>query len=42
VGQLEDNLAAVQNLTFTASELAAIEQYAVDAGINLWRPSSAV
>jgi L-glyceraldehyde 3-phosphate reductase len=42
VEQLEANLAAVQNLSFTDSELAAIDEYAVDMGINLWAGSSAV
>ena len=42
VAQLEDSLAATGNLDFTADELAAIEGHAVDSGINLWSPSSAV
>jgi L-glyceraldehyde 3-phosphate reductase len=42
VQQLEDNLAAVQSLEFDDAELAKIEQHAVDSGINLWSPSSAV
>ncbi|MCU1578951.1 MAG: aldo/keto reductase [Rhodoglobus sp.] len=42
VAQLEANLAAVQNLSFTDAELAAIDEYAVDMGINLWAGSSAV
>jgi L-glyceraldehyde 3-phosphate reductase len=42
VRQLEDNLAAVRKLGFTDSELSQIEQHAVDSGINLWSPSSAV
>ncbi|HYO18275.1 MAG TPA: aldo/keto reductase, partial [Dermatophilaceae bacterium] len=42
VQQLEDNLAAVSNLIFDADELAIIEKHAVDSGINLWSPSSAV
>jgi L-glyceraldehyde 3-phosphate reductase len=41
VAQLEDNVAAVQNLDFSDDELAAIDQHAVDAGINLWETSSA-
>jgi L-glyceraldehyde 3-phosphate reductase len=41
VGQLEANVAAVDNLEFTDDELAAIDQYAVEAGINLWAQSSA-
>ena len=42
VAQLEDNLAAAQQLDFDAAELAEIDRYAIDAGINLWAPSSAV
>jgi L-glyceraldehyde 3-phosphate reductase len=42
VAQLEANLAAVQNLSFTDAELAAIDEYAVDMGINLWAGSSAI
>ena len=40
VAQLEDNLAAVKNLKFSAEELAAIDADAVEAGINLWKSSS--
>jgi L-glyceraldehyde 3-phosphate reductase len=39
VGQLDDNLAAVANRRFDESELARIDQHAVDAGINLWARS---
>jgi L-glyceraldehyde 3-phosphate reductase len=42
VGQLEQNLAAVQNLEFEPAELAAIDEHAKDADINLWAASSAV
>ncbi len=42
VAQLDDNLAAVENLRFSDDELAAIDQYAVESGINLWDRSSAV
>jgi L-glyceraldehyde 3-phosphate reductase len=42
VQQLEDNLAAVSNLSFEPDELALIDGHAVDSGINLWSPSSAV
>jgi L-glyceraldehyde 3-phosphate reductase len=42
VRQLEDNLAAAANLSFDDDELARIESHAVDTGINLWSPSSAV
>jgi L-glyceraldehyde 3-phosphate reductase len=40
VTQLQENLGALNNLTFTAAELAAIDQYAVDAGVDLWAISS--
>jgi L-glyceraldehyde 3-phosphate reductase len=41
VGQLEENLAAAGQSSFTPDEIAAIDQQAVDAGINLWSTSSA-
>src|SRR3954469_2618433 len=37
VAQLDQNLGALENLTFTDDELAAIDQHAVDAGIDLWQ-----
>jgi L-glyceraldehyde 3-phosphate reductase len=40
VGQLEQSLAALQNLEFSADELAEIDRHAVDGAINLWAPSS--
>ncbi len=40
VAQLDDNLAALDNLSFSDDELARIDQHAVDAGINLWANSS--
>ncbi|WP_346619434.1 L-glyceraldehyde 3-phosphate reductase [Blastococcus montanus] len=36
VGQLEQNVGALANLEFTDDELAAIDQHAVDSGIDLW------
>jgi L-glyceraldehyde 3-phosphate reductase len=39
VTQLDDNLGALDNLTFSPDELARIDQHAVDAGINLWAKS---
>ncbi|KUM32719.1 L-glyceraldehyde 3-phosphate reductase [Arthrobacter sp. EPSL27] len=36
VRQLEDNLAAINNLDFTAAELTAIDEFAVESDINLW------
>ena len=40
VRQLDDNLDAVDNLELSQDELDAIEQDAVDSGINLWARSS--
>ncbi len=40
VTQLEDNIAALRNMSLTADELAEIDQHATDAGINLWKRSS--
>jgi L-glyceraldehyde 3-phosphate reductase len=37
VAQLDQNVAALDNLDFTADELANIDNHAVDAGIDLWR-----
>jgi L-glyceraldehyde 3-phosphate reductase len=42
VQQLETNIAAIDNLVFTDEEVTAIDEHAVDLGINLWEPSSAV
>ncbi|HZH22203.1 MAG TPA: L-glyceraldehyde 3-phosphate reductase [Geodermatophilus sp.] len=36
VGQLEQNVGALGRLDFSDDELAAIEQHAVDSGIDLW------
>ncbi|MCY0904431.1 L-glyceraldehyde 3-phosphate reductase [Arthrobacter sp. H14-L1] len=36
VQQLDNNLAAVQNLQFSTAELTAIDEFAVDSHINLW------
>ncbi len=40
VAQLEDSLRATDHLDFSQAELAKIDRYAVDAGINLWERSS--
>ncbi|WP_438872590.1 L-glyceraldehyde 3-phosphate reductase [Paractinoplanes pyxinae] len=40
VAQLENNVAALGNLAFTADELAEIDKYATESGINLWARSS--
>jgi L-glyceraldehyde 3-phosphate reductase len=36
VGQLEQNIGALQRLDFADDELAAIDEHAVDSGIDLW------
>ncbi|GAA4594665.1 L-glyceraldehyde 3-phosphate reductase [Actinoplanes octamycinicus] len=41
VAQLENNLAALGNTSFTEAELAEIDQHATESGINLWARSSA-
>jgi L-glyceraldehyde 3-phosphate reductase len=40
VAQLEDNVAALDNLDFSEDELAEIDRYATDTGINIWAGSS--
>jgi L-glyceraldehyde 3-phosphate reductase len=40
VRQLEDNIAALEHLDFSPDELAEIDRYAVDGGINIWQQSS--
>ena len=37
VTQLEQNLAALEKAVFSADELAEIDRYAVESGIDLWR-----
>ncbi len=37
VAQLDQNVAALDHLDFTVDELADIDRYAVDGGIDLWR-----
>jgi L-glyceraldehyde 3-phosphate reductase len=37
VAQLEQNLGALANLDFSDDELWAIDQHAVDSGIDLWQ-----
>src|SRR5664279_109962 len=37
VKQLEQNIAAMDNLEFSAEELSEIDQHAVEGGIDLWR-----
>ena len=40
VGQLEENIAAIDGLGFTDDELAQIDRYATDSSINIWSASS--
>ena len=40
VSQLEANVAAVGDLDFTPEELAEIDTFAVESGINIWQQSS--
>jgi L-glyceraldehyde 3-phosphate reductase len=40
VRQLEQNVAALDRPDFTPAELAEIDRYAVEGGINLWQQSS--
>jgi len=40
VRQLDDNLAALDNLDFPDDDLGKIDEHAVNAGINLWEPPS--
>jgi L-glyceraldehyde 3-phosphate reductase len=40
VAQLEANVAALEHLEFTAEELAEIDVYGTDSGINIWAASS--
>ncbi|HTN75318.1 MAG TPA: L-glyceraldehyde 3-phosphate reductase [Pirellulaceae bacterium] len=42
VKQLAENLAALDNSSFDAQELAEIDRYAVDSGVDLWRESSSL
>ena len=41
VRQLEDNVGALENLSFADEELDAIDRYATESDINLWARSSA-
>jgi L-glyceraldehyde 3-phosphate reductase len=40
VEQIEANVAALNRLEFTPDELAEIDRYATESGINLWAASS--
>ena len=41
VAQLEDNIAALENLSFSAEELDEIDRYATESGVDLWQESRA-
>jgi L-glyceraldehyde 3-phosphate reductase len=41
VAQLEQNVGALRSLEFSSEELAEIDRYAKDSGLNLWARSSA-
>jgi L-glyceraldehyde 3-phosphate reductase len=41
VEQLEQNVVALDNRTFTAEELAEIDRYATESDLNIWERSSA-
>jgi L-glyceraldehyde 3-phosphate reductase len=41
VSQLENNVAALDNVAFTPEELTEVDQHATESGINLWARSSA-
>jgi L-glyceraldehyde 3-phosphate reductase len=40
VSQLEQNIAALDNLSFTEDELAEVDKHAVEGGIDLWREAA--
>jgi len=40
VAQVKENLGALANLAFSADELAQIDRYAVESGVNLWEKPS--
>ena len=41
VGQLEQNVAALEKLALSEDELAEIDRHAGEAGVNLWAESGA-
>jgi L-glyceraldehyde 3-phosphate reductase len=41
LGQLEQNVASVDRLGFSSEELAEIDRYATESGVNIWAASSA-
>lgn len=40
VRQLEDTLSSINNLSFSAEELTAIDEFAVESDINLWKQNA--
>jgi L-glyceraldehyde 3-phosphate reductase len=41
VEQLEQNIAALDKPDFSSAELAEIDRYAIEGGVNIWARSSA-
>ena len=41
VAQLEENVAAAGQASFSAAELAEIDRHSAESGINIWAASSA-
>ena len=39
VKQLDENVAVLDNLALSAEEIAEIDQYAEDGGVDLWKKS---
>ena len=42
VAQLEDNIVALENLSFSAEELDEIDRYATESGVDQWEESRAI
>ena len=40
VRQLEENVAALDSMDFSDDELTAIDEHAVDSGVDMWRGQS--
>ena len=40
VQQMEECVASLKNTTFSVEELAEIDEYGIDSGVNLWSASS--
>ena len=42
VAQLDNSLDSLANLSFSAEELAEIDRFATDGGVDLWRAQSRI